>query len=364
MDKCFGCSNTAYNILPCYHKVCNICLHDLGDGICLHYPDDNSDIQCLTHFTYDEVMQIHAINNNVSSDLCIEHNEPYTYAFRNCEHLYCEKCDMTHDCYDDINYSIEDWKKQTLIQMEKFKSKLNNKIKGLNCIIDILMPDDSVIKQIKDVIDTILIDITHIDRIVENINIIPISHLIKRKHKILNNTIVIPIDIPTNDIVDIIIKNELDIHADIDYAFQIACINGYLDIVKCLVKYGANINTRDNYSLRWASYNGHLDVVKYLIDHGANIKSNKNVSLRWASESGHIKIVELLIERGADIHTFNEWALLRACENGHLAVVECLIKNGADIHINKDLAYRYAMMHLNTAVADCLIKHGAAATNL
>jgi hypothetical protein len=45
--------------------------------------------------------------------------------------------------------------------MEKFKVKLFNKIKGLKCIIELIKKYDikSIIKQIEDIIDTILIDI-------------------------------------------------------------------------------------------------------------------------------------------------------------------------------------------------------------
>ena len=70
---------------------------------------------------------------------------------------------------------------------------------------------------------------------------IPITNIIKRKNKILNNII---ISIPTinNDSVNIIIKNNGDIHGDDEHALFQACTNGHLYIVKCLIKYGANIH--------------------------------------------------------------------------------------------------------------------------
>jgi hypothetical protein len=75
MDECFACSNTAEYILPCYHKVCNICLHDIiTDGLCLCYPDDNIDKQCLTSFKQEDVLPINT-DNNIDIDVCSIHNE-------------------------------------------------------------------------------------------------------------------------------------------------------------------------------------------------------------------------------------------------------------------------------------------------
>jgi hypothetical protein len=113
--------------------------------------------------------------------------------------MYCYKCENICN-----GYTIEEWKKQILLQMDNFKSKLTNKIKGLNCIIEITMNvnDDydytSFVKQLDDIIDTMFVDISHIDNFSQLINNLPISNIIKRKNTILNNNknnIIIPSEI-------------------------------------------------------------------------------------------------------------------------------------------------------------------------
>src|SRR5208282_4421946 len=91
MDKCFACSNNAEYILPCYHKICSICIHDLNDGVCLHYPDETCDKQCLTSFKQDEVLLITNNNNNKIIEVCSIHNEEYTL-ITNDDTLYCKTC--------------------------------------------------------------------------------------------------------------------------------------------------------------------------------------------------------------------------------------------------------------------------------
>ena len=46
---------------------------------------------------------------------------------------------------------------------------------------------------------------------------------------------------------------------------------GDLELVQSLLKEGLNIHAQDDYALRLASYNGHLEMVKYLVEQGANI---------------------------------------------------------------------------------------------
>ena len=69
MDKCFACFDDVEYILPCYHKVCGLCLHDLisdsvdGNITCLCYPE-GCNKKCFTKFTKDEVIPIN--NNKIS----------------------------------------------------------------------------------------------------------------------------------------------------------------------------------------------------------------------------------------------------------------------------------------------------------
>ena len=271
---------------------------------------------------------------------CCIHNNEYTRICE-CGLLYCDKCNSlcNNSCWH--VYTIEEWKKQALIQIEKFQNKLNNKIKGLNCITEMIIINHhdckSLIKQIEDIIDTIYVYINHIENFYEFINDdnIPISHIIKRKNNIINSKIAISLDnIPEHltRIINIIIKNDGDIHYNNDYVLMNAAENGQYDVVECLIKYGANVHTNHDYALILASNNGHLDVVKCLIKNGAGLAAsprpdkvgNDDGSLRYASQNGHLVVVEYLIKHGADIHAKNNEALRWASMYGRLAVVEYL----------------------------------------
>ena len=71
-------------------------------------------------------------------------------------------------------------------------SKLGQQLKGGEVIELISDNDKSAVKQIEDIIDTILVYIVHIESFNQLINNIPISTIIKRKNKLLNTIIDIP----------------------------------------------------------------------------------------------------------------------------------------------------------------------------
>jgi len=165
MDKCFACSNDAEYMLPCYHKICSICLNDIiHDGVCLCYPDDKYDKQCLTTFKQEDVILICKNDNVISElgDVCSIHNEPYEFICNN-DHIYCDKCgdDCNNSCISEC--TLEEWKNNVLMQMNKFSAKLNIKINGLNCAIELILKNNnyqSIIKQIEDIIPSLSSDAT------------------------------------------------------------------------------------------------------------------------------------------------------------------------------------------------------------
>jgi ankyrin repeat protein len=227
--------------------------------------------------------------------------------------------------------SIDDWKKQTLIEMKKFEDKLNNKIKGLNCIMEMTNYHREITKQIEDIIDTIYVDISHIYNFNQMIddNDIPISHIIKRKNIILNNKSFMYIN--TNNLdkhfikfIDIIIKNDGDIHANDNITLRWASMDGYSDIVKCLIKYESDVHARNDESLLLSSRYGHLDVVKCLISNGADIHTCNGWSFIYASINSHFDVSDYLIANGADIHADDDEAFRRASYYGYSDVVEYL----------------------------------------
>jgi ankyrin repeat protein len=336
------------------------------------------------YMVYDNNDELSIITDELSiiNEVCNKHNEEYTKICE-CDCMYCDKCERA--CKGDslhILYSIDDWKNQILLQMKKCVSGKNIKIKGLNFICEIINNDqnecNSFIKQIEDIMDTIFVDISHIDNFNKliNDNNIPISHIIKRKNTILNSKFV---TIDKKDIrghqminiINLILKNGADIHGNDEEVLTYASRHGGLAVVELLIKYDANIHAQNDLALGNASIDGQLAVVECLIKNGADratpnlgvaadIHALGDYALRMASCYGHLDVVKCLIEHGADIHIDNDKALRWASCNGHLAVVECLISHGANVTADNDRALLHASCNGHQDVVKCLIKNGAA----
>ena len=95
-----------------------------------------------------------------------------------------------------------------------------------------------------------------------------------------------------------IVKELLDFGAkDFDFAFYMACMEGYLDIAQKFINEGAN---NFDIALTYAAIGGHLDIVKELINLGAK---DINGALVSACEGNHLEIVKYFIENGANVNT-------------------------------------------------------------
>lgn len=58
--------------------------------------------------------------------------------------------------------------------------------------------------------------------------------------------------------------NTIDISADHEYAFSLACENGYLDVAKWLYSVKPSINISES-TFRYACYNNNLEVARWLL---------------------------------------------------------------------------------------------------
>jgi hypothetical protein len=67
-------------------------------------------------------------------------------------------------------------------------------------------------------------------------------------------------------------------------------------VLEGLIADGADVHADGDYALRWASGNGHLEVVELLLKHGADVHACDDFALHWAIGNGHLKVVELLKE--------------------------------------------------------------------
>ncbi|KLI61208.1 ankyrin repeat domain-containing protein [Brachyspira hyodysenteriae] len=95
-----------------------------------------------------------------------------------------------------------------------------------------------------------------------------------------------------------IVQELLDFGAkDFDFAFYVACAEGYWNIAEDIMKSGAS---NYNIALSYAAIGGKLDIVEKLIDLGAK---DLNPALVSACEGNHLEVVKYLIEKGANVNT-------------------------------------------------------------
>lgn len=129
--------------------------------------------------------------------------------------------------------------------------------------------------------------------------------------------------------------NNLDIYnnkygmSSLMYAAKI----GNMEIVKELLDFG----TKDfNFAFYMACLEGYWDIAQTFINEGAD---NYDLALSYAAIGGQLNIVEELINLGAkDINS----ALVSACEGNNLEVVKYLIENGANVNTKAYIEpYRY-----------------------
>ena len=162
------------------------------------------------------------------------------------------------------------------------------------------------------------------------------------------------------EIVELLIETEeVDIHAEDDWALIRASYRGHSGVVKLLLAHDADVHAKDDEALRCASYHGQLVIVKLLLAHGADVHAKDDDALRWASKKGHLEVVRLLLDHGADVHAKDDEALRWASMNGHLEVVKLLLDHGADVHAGDDEALMYAIKEGHLGIARLLVDHGA-----
>lgn len=95
-----------------------------------------------------------------------------------------------------------------------------------------------------------------------------------------------------------IVKELLDFGAkDFNFAFYMACMEGYWDIAQKFIEEGAN---NFDIALSYAAIGGRLDIVEELINLGAK---DINGALVSACEGNHLELVKYFIESGANVNT-------------------------------------------------------------
>ena len=100
----------------------------------------------------------------------------------------------------------------------------------------------------------------------------------------------------------------------------------HLEVIKWLLQLNQNINIHANneYAFRWACYNGHLEIARWLCTLCANyfIEEKDNKIVRWfVKDENHIIILDL-IENNKYLEAINKLKVIKSIE---LNTDECIV---------------------------------------
>lgn len=156
------------------------------------------------------------------------------------------------------------------------------------------------------------------------------------------------------EIVDILLKNKVDIHIDNESALYGAIIKGHTNIVEKLIKHGADIHIYNDSALHAAAFHNRLEIVDLLIKNGADIHSLEDKAIINAVMNNHIEVVKLLMDNKANIHTLDDYSIKYAVSNGYNEIVKTLI-NDYDINISIETKKSF-IKNKNSYVLDLIDK--------
>lgn len=161
-------------------------------------------------------------------------------------------------------------------------------------------------------------------------------------------------------VIDLVLEEGADVHAEEDAALIQASVNGNKDIATVLLRNGANVHANGDNPIRSAAHNGHTETVRLLLENGADLHAEDDQALREASANGHTETVRLLIENGADVCYFGDHALREAIYEGHRDVAELLLENGAGVRAYAlDEPVKVAANRQDKEMVELLCRHGA-----
>jgi len=89
----------------------------------------------------------------------------------------------------------------------------------------------------------------------------------------------------------------------------------------------------DNLTFCFTCANGHLDVVRYLLDRGClkkvNILAEEECAFRIACFNNNLPLAAYLLEikPNINVHAMENYAFRWACFNGNMQIVELIVKH-------------------------------------
>ena len=155
-----------------------------------------------------------------------------------------------------------------------------------------------------------------------------------------------------NTIKTLIAKQYIDIHANEEAGFRMACLKGHYIIVEYLINLYKNdnmytkINIHANYEEGFISAceKGHLHIVKYLINLDKDYKKiHIESGFRWACIRGHIHIVKYLV----NLYKIRQSQNADYCNQG------CI-----NINLRDEFGYRWLCNHEHTHLVKYFLSIG------
>ncbi|KAJ3113402.1 hypothetical protein HK100_002004 [Physocladia obscura] len=102
---------------------------------------------------------------------------------------------------------------------------------------------------------------------------------------------------------------------------------GFTDVVNLLLKHNVDPSARSNQALRFAAEAGNLDIVDCLLrDERVDLSAEQYQAIVAACQNGHVNVLKNLLQtRHLDIRAFGERALTAASKFGHADVIQILL---------------------------------------
>jgi ankyrin repeat protein len=149
-------------------------------------------------------------------------------------------------------------------------------------------------------------------------------------------------------VIQVLLDNGADVHANNDEALRCAARDGYEEIVLALLARGANVHANGDEALRWAIYHEQVNIVRLLLAHGADGNAANGAALRETimNQSDDSNILQMLLASGVDVHANNDEALRLAALYGRPSVIITLLDSVADFTKDCiDQVLRLAKLH-------------------
>jgi hypothetical protein len=143
-------------------------------------------------------------------------------------------------------------------------------------------------------------------------------------------------------------------------SFYGACIVGDLQGAMSLYQLcGVDIHANDDLAFRLACWRGHLAVAQWLLGLGVDIHSTDDWAFRLACESGQLVVAKWLVGMGGvDIHALHDGALRCACDKGHLGLGRWLVAlDPSGVWPSKDMKALQAWSHPRDAWMRAVLSH-------